>query len=421
MSHVHHGARLRASSAHLPKLLPTVALLWGALLASPAAQAQSAYTLTVLKAPGSKPIFPTVIDPQNRVLGTTDYLSGWGLVPNLSGFGWLYTTYAIRWPASTAATVSAVKLVSKQGGGLRAASADGNKIVLAMGLALVYDANTATQLSTLTYPAVAGGNGNISGANVAGISNAGKMVLNYSEGADRFAGARSGLWTADPDGVQLPLGSYQGSTAVSINGAGQVAGLVYEGALPNRRAALWANGALQVIDQTPDRGSAAVAANANGQVLVRTNALTVKRFDDGAGGFFQQAVYAAPSYLLYANGVERPIRALAAGEAVVANGLNAAGAVVGRMGQAANIDRTSSYSGEAPERGPGIDFNTGRAFIWREGVTTDLTTLVASKGAKLPTGAVLSDAIAINDQGSILARMRDAKGVMSYVRLTAKP
>ncbi|MFY9479452.1 MAG: hypothetical protein WAQ08_17560 [Aquabacterium sp.] len=63
----------------------------------------------------------------------------------------------------------------------------------------------------------------------------------------------------------------------------------------------------------------------------------------------------------------------------------------------------------------------GRAFIWREGVLQDLTDLVRSKGAALPSGAVLIAVHAINDAGSFVARMRAPNAQDTIVRLTAVP
>jgi archaellum component FlaG (FlaF/FlaG flagellin family) len=53
---------------------------------------------------------------------------------------------------------------------------------------------------------------------------------------------------------------------------------------------------------------------------------------------------------------------------------------------------------------------------------SELTTLVQSKGAKLPVGAVLESAVAIiNDLGAIVASYDDANNALVIVRPTAKP
>jgi len=91
--------------------------------------------------------------------------------------------------------------------------------------------------------------------------------------------------------------------------------------------------------------------------------------------------------------------------------------VVGRSGPLS----VQQYLPLSPQYCTGTSSSSSRAFIWRNGVTTDLTTWVASKGVKLPAGAVLADAYDINDAGSILAIQRASNGTLSYVRLTAKP
>jgi uncharacterized membrane protein len=62
-----------------------------------------------------------------------------------------------------------------------------------------------------------------------------------------------------------------------------------------------------------------------------------------------------------------------------------------------------------------------RAFIWKDGVMSDLTTLVASKGVKVSAGAAFVNAVSINAKGSMVAEYIDAAGKYALVRLTAKP
>jgi uncharacterized membrane protein len=397
-----------------------------------AAQAQSSYTLTVLQAPNTKPIYPSSIDAQNRVLGSAEYITGYGLLPSFGWdplgapiFGWLYSSFAVRWPASTAASMAPAKLTGSQAGPLQAASADGNLIVAAT-LLQVYNTATGKKLAALFPPRLASTATEVNVPLMVGISNGGTATLNYSLAALGYTPApeeeRAGLWSTSTNGQILPFGGYVGARAVSVNGQGQVAGAVYEQGLPTLRAAIWTNGALNVIDHTPGRGSAALAVNQAGQALLRVSPVTVMSdtLTDGYGNPFvyTQLRYGTPSYVLSVNGVETPINPVSGQAVVVPAALNASGVVVGRMG-AVGVDN-NLYT-PSPLKLATYDAVPGRAFIWKNGVTTDLTTLVTSKGVKLPTGAVLADAIAINDQGSILARMLAANGTLSYVRLTAKP
>jgi hypothetical protein len=59
--------------------------------------------------------------------------------------------------------------------------------------------------------------------------------------------------------------------------------------------------------------------------------------------------------------------------------------------------------------------------IWKDGQTTELRALITSKGGKLPTGAVVVEGLAINDQGSILARYFLPNAGNTWFRATAKP
>ena len=69
----------------------------------------------------------------------------------------------------------------------------------------------------------------------------------------------------------------------------------------------------------------------------------------------------------------------------------------------------------------GCGWGDGRAFQWRDGVLQDLTDLVRAKGAALPTGAVLTEVLALNDAGSFVARMKTPGASDSFVRLIARP
>ncbi len=148
---------------------------------------------------------------------------------------------------------------------------------------------------------------------------------------------------------------------------------------------VWENGQMRLIDQRTGR---VVGTNANKQLLIQ-------RFNN--------------VYTVWTRGTEQTIAPLTAGQFAVPSGMNAAGVVVGRSGSSAT---------EAPDL---YKYVGGRAFIWINGSTQDLTNYVKARGAKLPSGAVLEDARAINDKGSIVAVMKNWLGTRSIVRLTAKP
>jgi len=71
---------------------------------------------------------------------------------------------------------------------------------------------------------------------------------------------------------------------------------------------------------------------------------------------------------------------------------------------------------------PGGTYKSPRAYIWQNGQMQDLTTLVASKGVKLPAGTVLNNVVSINDQGSLVVGFEHpSTEKQTYVRLQAKP
>lgn len=148
---------------------------------------------------------------------------------------------------------------------------------------------------------------------------------------------------------------------------------------------VWEGGQMRIIDQRPGR---VVGTNANKQLLIQRQNHT---------------------YSVWTNGDEKTIAPLTAGHFAVPSGMNAAGVVVGRSGSSAT---------DAPEL---ANYAGGRAFIWINGSTQDLTNYVKARGAKLPSGAVLEDARTINDKGSIVAVMKNWLGTRSIIRLTAKP
>jgi hypothetical protein len=148
---------------------------------------------------------------------------------------------------------------------------------------------------------------------------------------------------------------------------------------------VWENGQMRIIDQRTGR---VVGTNGNKQLLI-------ERLNH--------------AHAVWTRGTEQTIAPLTAGHVAIPSGMNAAGVIVGRSGTSAT---------DAPDL---YNYAGGRAFIWINGSTQDLTQYAKARGAKLPSGAVLEDARAINDRGSIVAVMKNWLGVRSVVRLTAIP
>jgi hypothetical protein len=411
----------------LPQLaVAALAIACSTLLSLGSAQAQSSYSLTALKASNSFAITPLVLDNQNNVLGTAYYYDSYGSllygavgIPVLGGSGYVYVPDASKWAAGTGASVSPTRLV-KTGihQAMVSASADGSKLATfsalfetATGKLIYYtsDLNTGTLQQTTSYKSPRM------------LANDGSLALTFdvysstgSEQPVRRAGLTRGTLQA---AFLLPQGNYTSSTAGTMSPSGaMVGGTVVEPTTGFNRAAVWTQEQLAVLDAKPNRGSSVARLNATGQALVCTLA-GVSTLVNGANGPYFQVGYSKPAHVLITNGAEQAIAPLAAGQVATAWALNASGTVVGRSGPLS----VQQYLPLSPQYCTGTSSSSSRAFIWRNGVTTDLTTWVASKGVKLPAGAVLADAYDINDAGSILAIQRASNGTLSYVRLTAKP
>jgi len=407
---------MRLARPHPRRFWPMACLL-GSLAALPwACLAQSSYVLTTLKSPNSRPVRPAVIDEQNRVVGTAEYYAGIGLSnTGLFGLGATYDAFSVRWPAGTTSSVSPVKLFGTQGGGVRAVSSNGSKVTLDIGAAWVKDVDSGATVTDLIPGAMRLSSDparSVQPGSFGQVADNGSVLLNFTQSNPADDTPRAAFWTTNTDGRELPFSGYAGAQSLALRGNDIVGGLVIEPESAFERAALWRQGVLTVIDSVPGRASAAALVNASGQAVLRLQPRTGSQ-----GGYW--ASYGAPTYVMHTHGSDTPIAALQPSDSIWPRALNNAGVVVGRMGPATPAGYPF-YWGK-----PGLPVNnegsTGRAFIWRQGVTTDLNTWVSARGVRLPSGSVLVDARSINDQGSIVAQMRSSTGTLSWVRLTAQP
>jgi uncharacterized membrane protein len=413
MSHRFHEARA-LSRVSLALVLGACAL---------AAQAQSSYTLATLRSSNSFAVTPIVLDSQNNALGTAYYYDSFGSllfgatgIPVFGGSGYIYVTEPSKWAAGTSTSVAPTRLVKGSHQNLLGSSADGSKLVT---FSALYETSTGKLINYL--PADDGTRVLVHGyQSPRRVDDTGRLALTFDIPsnqvgvmATQYAGVAPGQ-TMVPS--LLPLGKASGAYAFTISPSGVVGGAVVEAATGFDRASVWADAQLTVLDTKPNRGSVVVRINASGQVLACTLS-GVSTLMDSVNGPYLQTSYSKLVSVVFANGTEQAIAPLAAGQYANAWALNASGTVVGRSGPLGG----SPYQALTPKNCIGTSTTNSRAFIWRNGVTTDLTTFVASKGVKLPAGAVLADALDINDQGSILAVQRASNGTLSYVRLTAKP
>jgi hypothetical protein len=384
--------------------------VWGAM-----ACAQPVYVMSALVVPSGQAITPLVIDAQDRVWGSAVFHDGLGLLPgSFWGFGVVHRPALVRWPSTAAKTVVGSRVSAQAKGSLRAASADGSQLVVPVGPAVVYDAFSGRPRVALRYPRAPGGSEPVSSPTVQGVSNDGQLLVNHTLGSVLPHDARTGLWRHDNEAVALPLGGHVGQKGLSIRADGAVAGVVYQAGHFNERAAVWVDGALQVLDQQAGRGSAALAINAQGQVLMRVCVQQERSHFDGVTTR-AHSVYGPPGHVLSHKGAETPLLPTMAGEVLVPRAMNASGMVVGRMGP--RKPRISEFQVVPPSASPDEEARPGRAFVWHAGRVHDLNEWVAARGVSLPPGAVLQEALAINDAGSILATLRDSDGTVRPVRL----
>ncbi len=387
------------------------------------AQAQSSYTLATLKSANSFAVTPLALDSQNNVLGTAYFYDSFGSllfgatgIPVFGGFGYIYVTEPSKWAAGNSTSVSPTRLVKGAHQNLLGSSQDGSKLVTFSGL---YETSTGKLINYL--PADDGTRVLVHGfQSPRNVDDTGRLALTFDIPSDQVGVAAVEYASVVPGQSMvpslLPLGNASGAYAITLSPTGVVGGAVLEAQTGFYRAAVWANAQLKVLDTQLNRGSTVVRINAAGQVLACTLS-GVSTPVDGANGPYLQTTYSKPVPVVFANGTEQAIAPLSAGQTANAWALNASGAVVGRSGPYV----ATSFQALTPQNCIGTATTNSRAFIWRNGVTTDLTTYVAAKGVKLPTGSVLADAVDINDQGSILAIQRASNGTLSYVRLTAKP
>ena len=234
------------------------------------------------------------------------------------------------------------------------------------------------------------------------------------------------------------------SEAVAINNSGQIAG--YASGATSFHAALWQNGTISDLDTGRTAGSAAYGINARGQV-VGVNGFTAALWDNGSftdlgalpnqHGSFANAIndtgqivgasvvslddlYSGQNTraVLWHNGQIQDLGTLG-GPTGRALGINNAGQIVGvadtaqytlqsTIGRGLPEDKRVSTPGRGLYRRKATGITKAdppgtrrsyipHAFLWQNGVMTDLNTLVAAK-----TGWDLSFAASVNSKGQIV-------------------
>jgi uncharacterized membrane protein len=404
--------------------MPVGAAVFCLLLTAASVQAQSTYTLSVLSKPSShKTAAPLVLDAAGNAYGAGSYY-----VKTVYQFDqfpscWVCAVYSqqeVKWPASTASTVSGILglkdflplTVSADGNilagvaGLESLGNDGNRFVAPIwsngrpDTQGTYADKTGVKRNGVlsTVPAPEG----YSGFTLKGMNNAGAIVgNNYPLNQVGVRGPDAMVWEQGTYTFmdEPPRGLVDMQTPVAINDRQQVAVSVSSNrandpALRQRTVTLWS--AREGTRQTMLGGLTGVEAvgiNQAGQVLIRGRDFDAPR--PIATHVWQNDVLTAVT------------GSVVKGQEVYGNAINDSGTVVGCL---YNFNRTLSRAAFTP-------------FIWQRGVMENLSTHLASKGLKLPSGQALGCPYAINNAGTILTSMYQVSNEKNtkWVRINALP
>jgi len=391
-----------------PRLAHTLLALMLAA-ASSASQAQSSYSVTVLKSPTSYAMEATDMDNTGKVVGRTSVLA---FAASESGVGLLAPTLKARqqgvtWSANTASSITGSKTANYyvtfriNEAGVTVGYKTSPTEQVARGKLFSEQGGTVTAVTSSNdlfyfYESALGG-----------INKSGAVALSaYKSGSDEqypFGSYAVVLKAGTISVLERPNDPWKlgRSYAHSINDQGMVAGTldgfipeVTEGVDYNIQAAVWTDGKLSWVG--PLQTEARVVNNA-GQVLV-AKGRSLPRSQEGGANNWRYKDIANPvkgsAFVLLGNAKQTIGRD---DQVVNATDMNNAGTVVGC------IDNVP--------------------FIWKNGVLLDLVKEVNSKGAKLSTSVVVECPIAINDSGSILTSYLASQSstARTWIRINAKP
>jgi hypothetical protein len=365
-----------------------------AWLASAPAMAQSSYAMTVLNPLTAGTTLDTVFDPwaidaNDVVVSGARQFGAYEKFLFSIGLQGFSTYYAVKWSATTAASVAPKKIYSSARAVL-AVSKGGTKLLVNYDRQNkfygVLDARTGALSSTTGMPM----SGEV-------ISDVGVVGWSGYPSSDAY-----GTWS--PSAGVVTLSGLPGEGLVSlfaINRTGLVAGNAVRGAFQGFVAQ---GSTVQYLE--PDDTSASVVRDLTdgGKVLVERYKTT------GCEPLTDACKVVPPSTsAIWQQGVFTPLVSSLNGKFVVATHLNNQGVVLGRA-----FDDYDQSQGEITGR--------GRAVIWVNGVPTDLTDWVNAKGAGIKAGQYINRVVALNDRGSLVGSLYDpVKKAESVVRLSARP
>jgi hypothetical protein len=371
----------------LAHALPALMLAVG----SNASQAQSSYTLTILRTPNGNGAVPYDMNNAGKVVGSYLVLGITpGPTPTLK-----YRTTGVTWSGSTAASVTGVKVASSyvplkmnqsdSTVGFKSSASyftlDGDPVIEKSGKLTTL---SFTGVTDAPYKVVLGG------INIAGVV----------AGTDFTFGQSALIYKAGQFTRLERLANHISTFGNSINDLEQVAGAVQldgselaPGTYYDMRAAVWTNGKLSWVGESQTE---ARAINNAGQVLVARTA------DIPSAGSVSLAHWG-----LYDGSQTKGSASVRLGSSVQ---------TIGREDQVVNPSGMNNA-------GTVVGCVDGVPFIWKNGVLLDLLTEITSKGIKLPAGALLDCPAAINDSGSILTSYQTNRNstLRTWVRINAKP
>jgi len=408
-------------------------------LASPAAQAQSAYTLTVLGKPsGAFSFAPTTLDDQGVVRGGMYYASGYKFVPTIP-FGFLpaYLFQAVSWSGATA-TASATlggkylfpRLSNNSGqqvgpyskvtefqntllpefyptsaSSFRGAAVYGPTVG---STTMLRQGSTDTDLAAVLAKSL--GNSNTSSQKSSftarGINNAGAIAGRFIRPVSangEVSYVATSLVVLNGSYTVLDNGPYQGVNPLDINDSGTVLGQVtrYTDATGYQSLpVLWVNQRLAAVGPDKLVNHEPLGINNAGQVLLVGMARPVV---PGSTEDFLLPLH--NDSLIWQDNTVTPVLS-PNNEAVRATAMNDQGTVVG-----------CALRADGPQT---VD---ARPFLWKNGVMLDLAQELAAKGVNLPAGSRWGCPLAINNAGSILTYYftKALPQTATWVRINAKP
>jgi hypothetical protein len=120
---------------------------------------------------------------------------------------------------------------------------------------------------------------------------------------------------------------------------------------------------------------------------------------------------------VFYNGQRLSLNCPASQPRALASAISPSGLVVGQC--SANLGDTYVYSESGPvtsqPNAPTEVLSQGTAWIWKDGVGTDLASYLTARGVKLPSGLVM----AVNAKGSMVVQTVNAAGQSGLMRFAA--